>query len=393
MKVQQENDLCKKNNNGSLKQQLIYLILMICVWFAEYSYTPYLVPYLKDLNSSYTVIGFVLASYGLFQMILRIPIGLLADRAGRMKAFLIIEMATLVVASFFLAFARNPIMILLGRTLTGVSSSFWICFIALYQGNYEAEKKVRGASTITAITSLGKMLGVLAALILFTYVSIRSIFLASFLATIPAFIAVFWLKETKVTHGQFAFRDVFALLRNKMLIRCSFIIMLDQMVVFSTVYSYSSDLIEKQAGEAFIGPASFLLLFGMGVFPLLSTFVLSKYISNRKLLFIYFSAFISYILILPNVKSGLLILLLSFIAGAASASLFGILMGLASSTVDKKHRTLAVGIFQTAVAIGMTAGPPIFSLIMEKTNAKIGFLSTALLLIVCLLLQINVFAK
>ena len=57
--------------------------ITVLFWFALYVYVPYQTPYLTLLGVASSFIGIILGAYGFSQMIIRIPLGIGADRKGR----------------------------------------------------------------------------------------------------------------------------------------------------------------------------------------------------------------------------------------------------------------------------------------------------------------------
>ena len=62
-----------------LNKQKILFIAVIFFWFAQYVYIPYQTPYLTMIQTSTSFIGIIIGTYGISQMVLRLPVGLLAD--------------------------------------------------------------------------------------------------------------------------------------------------------------------------------------------------------------------------------------------------------------------------------------------------------------------------
>ncbi|MBI4219298.1 MAG: MFS transporter, partial [Chloroflexi bacterium] len=56
-------------------------------WFSLYLYVPILPLHARTLGASLTMVGAVVASYAIAQVLLRIPIGVGADLIGRRKPF------------------------------------------------------------------------------------------------------------------------------------------------------------------------------------------------------------------------------------------------------------------------------------------------------------------
>ena len=75
------------------RRENILLVTIVCFWFALYVYIPYQTPYLTALGVSAGTIGTVVGSYGVMQLLLRLPVGVMADYAGRHKPFVILGAA------------------------------------------------------------------------------------------------------------------------------------------------------------------------------------------------------------------------------------------------------------------------------------------------------------
>ena len=71
------------------KQVVLLLVITTLLWFSQYTYIPNFSPYLLSLGASHKIAGIILGSYGFSQMILRIPLGIWADRIGKNKIFII----------------------------------------------------------------------------------------------------------------------------------------------------------------------------------------------------------------------------------------------------------------------------------------------------------------
>ena len=68
-------------------KKLILAAVTCCHWFSLYAYSPYFTPYMESLGAAASLIGFAVGLYGASQMVLRIPLGITADKLGRQKIF------------------------------------------------------------------------------------------------------------------------------------------------------------------------------------------------------------------------------------------------------------------------------------------------------------------
>ena len=65
-------------------QVLLYFINAF-FWMTVYTYVPIFPAYIKNTGATATMIGLITGSYGVVQMLLRLPLGILSDRLRRRK--------------------------------------------------------------------------------------------------------------------------------------------------------------------------------------------------------------------------------------------------------------------------------------------------------------------
>lgn len=60
------------------KSKTLFLAV-IFFWFAQYVYIPFQTPYLTAVGTKAGMVGMIIGAYGISQMLLRMPVGILAD--------------------------------------------------------------------------------------------------------------------------------------------------------------------------------------------------------------------------------------------------------------------------------------------------------------------------
>lgn len=73
------------------KDHMIFWGAVFCFWFATYIYVPVFGLYLDNIGFSYSAIGIVLGSYGVTQILLRFPFGILSDVLSPLRKQLLIS--------------------------------------------------------------------------------------------------------------------------------------------------------------------------------------------------------------------------------------------------------------------------------------------------------------
>ncbi len=73
----------------------LYIFVAFLYWTSLYLYVPTLPVYIEAKAQNLALVGGVLAMYGLWQMIVRLPLGIAADWLGRRKPFILVGLGTL----------------------------------------------------------------------------------------------------------------------------------------------------------------------------------------------------------------------------------------------------------------------------------------------------------
>jgi MFS family permease len=71
----------------------LYIAAVFLFWMAQYLYVPTLPTYAQTKTDNLAAVGFILSMYGLWQALIRIPLGLAADWLGWRKPFILSGLA------------------------------------------------------------------------------------------------------------------------------------------------------------------------------------------------------------------------------------------------------------------------------------------------------------
>jgi len=132
-------------------------IATLFFWFSLYTYPSVFSPYLKELKISTGIIGIILSSYGLAQVIFRIPIGIFSDKLKDRKSFVISGIVFSGISALGLLFFKHPVLIYISRLLAGVAASSWVVFSVLYSSYYKQSDSSKAISRIFIFQNAGTM--------------------------------------------------------------------------------------------------------------------------------------------------------------------------------------------------------------------------------------------
>ncbi|CAF1719505.1 Inner membrane transport protein YajR [Bacillus subtilis] len=128
----QQDLIPQKKTIGAL-DHAFFLCMVFCFWFSGYIYVPVFSLYLEDLHFSYGAIGIILGSYGVTQILLRFPLGLLSDILFSLrKQLLIAVFGFSVLSSLLFLMFDSFFFVLAARLFAGITASTWVMATILY---------------------------------------------------------------------------------------------------------------------------------------------------------------------------------------------------------------------------------------------------------------------
>lgn len=114
---------------GARRRQLtiaLYATVVFLYWVALYIYVPTLPTYVQGKSHHLALVGVVLAQYGLWQAIIRLPLGIAADWLGWHKPFILAGLALAGLGTLTLGAAEGAGQLALGRAITGLAAGTWV---------------------------------------------------------------------------------------------------------------------------------------------------------------------------------------------------------------------------------------------------------------------------
>ncbi len=122
-------------------------------------YLSILPPYALSLGASLSLVGVISGSYGVFQFLLRLPLGLIADRWQRPKLIVNAGIVCAVVACLGLFLATDPRSFVLWRVLGGLAAATQGVLAALFAAQFNATRKPRAMGLFIFMVNLAVAVG------------------------------------------------------------------------------------------------------------------------------------------------------------------------------------------------------------------------------------------
>lgn len=363
------------------KQENILLGAIVCFWFALYVYIPYQTPYLTALGVSAGTIGTVVGSYGVMQLVLRLPVGVMADYVGKHKPFVVLGALLTGIACILRFVWPDGRGFLIGNMISGCGASTWISYMVLFSGYYSREEQQKATSRSIMACNLGMCLGFVFSTCFYGKTDMRFLCGAGIAAGLLGTAMTLTLKENREAGEKSApsekthsLKSLLSICGNRKLILFSLLALLQQGIQMATAMSFTTQILEDLgATAAFLGGAS---VFYMVAAVASAQFASTKLCEQKgpafyiPLVFLLTGIYCVAVPLIPNIY---VIFLLQAFPGMSTGILLSYLTSESMTEVPKEKSSTAMGFFQAVYAVGMSLFPAVVGSLTEQVNIGLGY--------------------
>ncbi len=136
----------------------LYSASVFLFWMAQYIYLPTLPTYVQSKASDLAVVGVVLSMFGLWQAIIRLPLGIVTDWIGWRKPFILIGLGLAGVGAWIMGTTDSVSGLTLGRAVTGLSAGAWVPLVVGFSALFPPKEAVKASALLTLFNSIGRVL-------------------------------------------------------------------------------------------------------------------------------------------------------------------------------------------------------------------------------------------
>ncbi len=359
-----------------LKKKIpLFYLTTVLYWFSLYTYVPTLPIYVRSIGASYKMVGLIIGSYGFTQMLFRIPIGIISDRLNKRKVFIIGALMVALFSGLGLWFFDSPGMVLISRGLSGVSAAGWVVFIIQYTGYFDVKDTPRAIGVINAFNSTGIMLAIILGGIFSNYFGLKiSFLLAVFGAILGLIFSMYIYEPNSPKSTSVKISDLISIIKDKNLLRISFLGVLSQFIIFATVYGFTP-ILAKQIGANNFQISILTTLSTMPgiVSSILSSSFFAKRFGERKTIIWGFILTSIFCTVIPYIKNISVLYITQVFGGFAWGGVFPLLMGISIRNIETDKRATAMGFFQAVYGLGMFVGPLVIGFLSDFAGLTGGF--------------------
>ncbi|MCI0478131.1 MAG: MFS transporter [Anaerolineales bacterium] len=355
----------------------LYALAVFFFWGSQYIYLPILPTYLQSKVIDLSWVGFVLSMYGLWQALIRIPLGIAADWWGRRKPFLIAGLALGAWGAWMLGTSNDLIGLTMGRAITGVSTGVWVVLVVAFSALFPPEQAVRASSLVMIANSLGRIVATASTGALDDLGGATLVFFVATGLGLLSAILILPIGETRRAPQPPSVRGIGNLLLRRDVLLPTLLSALMQYVLWSTSFGFFA-VLAKQLGATSVIQGMIVTLHI--VLAMLGNFVVlaqSQRGNAARLVGASFVLLFIGVLIAALASSLPIFFIAPIFTGAALGIGYPVLMGMSIERVEDSERTMAMGLHQAIYAIGMFIGPALSGVIADQIGLQPMFGITA----------------
>jgi MFS family permease len=359
--------------------------ITVFFWFTQYVYVPFLTPYLLALSMTATMAGLIVGAYGVTQLVLRIPLGITVDMVGNHKLFILGGTFLAGLSSLGMIISPSPVLLCVANGLSGVASSTWISFTVLYPAYYRKSEGTKAIGMINLFANMGRLAAFMTGGVFVGRIGIRGLFVTSFASgMIACVLALFIRQQREVTRFNISIPGLVRVMKNGPLLFSSITSALAFLVLFATVYSFTTST-AKNLGATGLDLSFFAMLSSAAAMTG-SYFVGTRFankVREAHMLLVAFLLLGAYCVGIALSHSVTPFYPLHVISGLANGVLSSSLMAHAIRYVDEDKRSTAMGFYQSVYCLGITLGPILMGFLVDHTSAQTSFILIALIAFAC----------
>lgn len=372
--------------NIKMSPPKLLLLSTVFFWFAQYIYIPFQTPYLTAMGLAAPLVGMIVGSYGVAQMVLRLPVGVLADCQNRHKALIFAGGASTGIASIFRVVLDDAAGYLAGNIFSGIASAMWISFMVLYMSFHPPEKQQKATGQIVLANNAGMLIAFILGTLLYDIVGMQWICIMSVLGGAACAASALLLPSGSPMKQQPKVCSLLKVCMKKRLIIFAVLALAQQGVQMSTTMSFTTQIAKNLGADGImVGLSSIIYMFSAVLFARFGSSDRCVRIGPAKWIPLIFATNALYCVFIPQSASVFLIFVLQILPGVSTGILATCTISEAMKDVPEKKKSTAMGFFQAVYALGMTTFPVVCGYIADHSSISTAYLVLAA---VCMLAAI-----
>lgn len=335
----------------------VYSTAVFLYWSSLYLYVPTLPLVARSRTDDLAFVGVILAQYGLWQALVRLPLGIISDWAGRRKPFIVFGFGLAALGAWLMGTATTAEGLLIGRAITGLAAATWVPLVVVFNRLFPPEDAVRATALLTFVGSASRMLATGSTGWLNGLGGYELAFLMAAAAAGMALLVVLPAREEALPPRQPAPRAVAAVIARRDVWLPSALAAISQYASWTTTFGFFPLLATQLGADDITQSMLTSLNIAAGTVGNLLAATVVLRIGSRRLVLLSFALLAASCMLAVVAGSLPPLYLAQALGGLASGVAAPVLMGLSIQRVAEGERATAMGAHQAIYAIGMFTGP------------------------------------
>lgn len=385
-----------ENEISPVRRRWMIILISVAValfWTSLYLYVPTLPVYARTKTNDLAMVGVILAMYGLWQGILRLPLGIAADWLGRRKAFILFGFGLSALGAWVMGTAVNANGLVVGRAITGLAAATWVPLIVIFSNLFPPKEAVRATALLTIVNSFGCMLG---SSLNGSLVHLGGYSLAFFVAVGVAglaLLAALPVQEKVYPPKRPSMRSIGVLVTRRDVLLPAFLSATAQYIAWSTTFGFLPILAKNLGASVEVNSLLVTINLALGMVGNLMTTALVRRIGNRRLIYLSYVVMVVGIAIAAVAQILAMVIVAQVVIGLGIGMGYPLFMGMSIEHVEGSQRATAMGLHQAVYAIGMFAGPWLSGILADAVGIQPMFAITAVVGLLVSLGLVNLLRK
>lgn len=350
-------------------------------WMSLYLYVPTLSVYAKTKTTDLALVGIVVAQYGLWQAVVRLPLGITADWLGRRKVFILLGCVFAIIGNWMMGSSNTIDGLIVGRAITGLAAGAWVTMTVTFSSLFPPGEAVRATAILTTVNSTCRMIATLATGPLNDVGGYSlSFWLAAGVATLS--LLVFWIvKEQRPRPVIPTPQSIVRLVTRRDVLIPSLLSAVGQYATYSATYGFIPIMAQQLGANNLVQSILTTLNLGVTMLGNLIASMIIKRIGTRKLMYGGFAILACGLTLAALSTQVWMIFIATILNGLASGIVYPVCMGLSIENVQGAERATAMGLHQAVYAIGMFTGPWLSGILADQMGIPAMFGITAFIIL------------
>ncbi len=365
------------------RRTLILLVIAVALfWSSLYFYASTLPVYVQSKSQDLAAVGVVLAMYGLWQGLVRFPLGILSDWFGRRKPFILLGFVFAALGALLMGSATGATGLITGRAVTGLAAAAWVPMTVFFSSLFPKEEAVRATALLTLSNTLSRMVATGINGTLNKMGGYELAFWVAIGAAALGVLVVLPIREVARAPKRPSATRILALISNRHVLLPAGLSIVAQYIAWSTTFGFLPVLARNLGADGQTQSLLLSLNLGVGLAGNLITTALARRGVNTRLIYLSFLVLFAGVTIAGLSTSISMILVAQLLLGLGDGISGPLLMGMCIQKINDTERSTAMGLYQAVYAIGMFGGPWLSGILADRMGIPPMFLLTAFVTVV-----------